>query len=252
MKISLLLTTYNCKSQLRGTLACIRRQTFHDFEVVIADGGSTDGTLDLIQRFEEAGDIPVRWVSEPDKGLYDALNKTVRMARGNYLLVCNDRLAKKESLEKLLCAVESGDYVGAHADLVYAEMGDANKSKTRRYWHMGNSHRLWTGWMPGHPTLLLKKEIYDRYGLYRPDYRIAADYEFMVRFLKDKDNHLAYVPEILIRMYYGGTSTAHLSDYIDSFKEGYRALHTNGISAPESLFITSLRTLRVLTQFRKT
>ena len=168
------------------------------------------------------------------------------MATGDYLIVANDLLAKKDSLSRLAAALEDGEYVGAHADLVYAEEG----SVVRRYWHMGNGHRLWTGWMPGHPALLLKREIYEKYGFYKTDYRIAADYEFMVRFLKDKEYRLAYVPDVLVRMYYGGTSTAQFSDYVDSFREGVRALRENRTPLPVALFTTALRTIRVLSQFR--
>lgn len=258
--------TYNCKDHLPQTLRTILGQTWPEIEIVIADGGSTDGTVDLIRALDRdreavllSGEAPddsgcprdlpdtrrsLRWVSEPDDGLYDALNKAVRMATGDYLIVANDRLVKKDALEKLVKAAESGDYAGAHADLVYAD------NVIRRYWHMGNSHRLLTGWMPGHPSLLLKREIYERYGFYRTGYRIAADYEFMVRFLKDRENRLAYVPEVLVSMYYGGTSTAHFSDYTDSFREGYRALRVNGFNAPFALFATGMRTMRVLSQFR--
>ena len=108
--------------------------------------------------------------------------------------------------------------------------------------------KLETGWMPGNPTLFLKREIYEQYGTYDIRYRCAADYEFMVRFLKDERNRLAYVPEVLIAMFYGGTSNAGLRNYLVSFKEGYLALRKNGVPMP--LLVTVRRTLRVLTQFR--
>lgn len=283
-RISCLLMTYNCKEHLPRTLRTVLGQTWPEIEIVIADGGSTDGTIDIIRDLEaqllaDTGAVllsrkdtgrTLRWISEPDGGLYDALNKAVKMATGDYLIVTNDRLVRKDALENLMQAAERGGFVGAHADLVYEDetpempfaeisvSGENSSGQThtapkrplRRYWHMGNGHRLWTGWMPGHPALLLKREIYERYGNYRTDYRIAADYEFMVRFLKDKRNRLAYVPEVLVSMYYGGTSTAHFSDYVDSFKEGYRSLRVNGFAAPVALFATGIRTLRVLSQFR--
>lgn len=101
--------------------------------------------------------------------------------------------------------------------------------------------------MPGHPTLFLKREVYERYGAYDTGYSCAADYEFMVRFLKDEKNRLAYVPEVLIAMFYGGTSNAGLRNYLVSFKEGYMALKKNGV--PHPLFITIKRTIKVLRQF---
>lgn len=112
---------------------------------------------------------------------------------------------------------------------------------------MGSQKSIYTGWMPGHPTLFLKREIYEEYGLYKTDYKISADYEFMIRFLKDKQNHLAYLPEILVRMYYGGTSTSDTRSYIKSLKEGHKALKENGVHC--AWIVDAIRTIRVLLQF---
>ena len=101
--------------------------------------------------------------------------------------------------------------------------------------------------MPGHPTLFLRREVYEKYGLYDTSYRCAADYEFMVRFLKEKGNELAYVPEVLVAMFYGGTSNAGLKNYLVSFREGYQALRKNKV--PHPFWITLRRTVRVLSQF---
>lgn len=252
-KVSLLVTTYNVKNDLAVTLAGIEQQDYAPIEVVIVDGGSCDGTVDIIREFAERhpereqteGDraLTVRWITEPDKGLYDAMNKAWAMCSGDIVAVCNDRLCTADTVTKLVGAIEQGgeNCVGAHADLVYVE-----GERIVRTWHMGNG-RITDGWMPGHPTLFLKREIYERYGTYDTGYRCAADYEFMVRFLKDEKNRLAYVPEVLIAMYYGGTSNAGLRNYLVSFKEGYLALKTNGV--PHPLLITVKRTIRVLRQF---
>lgn len=248
-KVSLLVTTYNVKEDLEVTLAAIEKQDYTPIEVVIADGGSHDGTVDVIREFAarhsepDRSSITVQWVSEPDRGLYDAMNKAWTMCSGDIVAVCNDRLCTTDTVTKLVTAIEHGGEgcIGAHADLVYVE-----GERVVRTWHMGEG-RIRDGWMPGHPTLFLKREIYERYGVYDITYRCAADYEFMVRFLKDEDNHLAYVPEVLIAMYYGGTSNAGLRNYLVSFKEGYQALKTNGVNHP--LLITVKRTLRVLKQF---
>ncbi len=253
MKVSLLVTTYNVKNDLAVTLAGIEKQDYAPIEVVIVDGGSNDGTVDLIREFAKrhpestrtAGcpAMMVRWISEPDKGLYDAMNKAWAMCSGDIVAVCNDRLCTPDTVTKLVRAIEQGggNCIGAHADLVYVE-----GERIVRTWHMGNG-RLTDGWMPGHPTLFLKREIYERYGTYDISYRCAADYEFMVRFLKEEKNRLAYVPEVLIAMYYGGTSNAGLRNYLVSFKEGYLALKANGVRHP--LLITVKRTIRVLRQF---
>ena len=218
-KVSLLLTTYNSAENLPVTLQSIQEQTYSPIEVVIADGGSTDDTISLIQQFARNGGLEVKWVSERDKGLYDAMNKAFCLSTGDIIAVCNDRLSEKDAVASFVEAIEQAgeDCIGAHSDLVYME-GD----KIVRSWHMGQGN-ISQGWMPGHPTLYLKREIYEKYGQYDITYHCAADYEFMVRFLKDGSNRLAYVPRVLITMFYGGTSNAGLKNYLVSFKEGYMA-----------------------------
>lgn len=242
-KVSLLLTTYNSAENLPVTLQSIQEQTYSPIEVVIADGGSTDDTISLIQQFARNGGLEVKWVSKRDKGLYDAMNKAFCLSTGDIIAVCNDRLSEKDAVSSFVEAIEQAgeDCIGAHSDLVYME-GD----KIVRSWHMGQGN-ISQGWMPGHPTLYLKREIYEKYGQYDITYHCAADYEFMVRFLKDGSNRLAYVPRVLITMFYGGTSNAGLKNYLVSFKEGYMALRKNGVKHP--LLITLRRTWKVLRQF---
>ena len=242
-KVSLLLTTYNSAQNLPITLESIQSQTYKKIEVVIVDGASSDATILLIEQFAKNTDLEVKWVSEPDKGLYDAMNKAYRMCTGDIIAVCNDRLCEKDAVALLVDAIEKSgkDCIGAHSDLVYVE-----GERIVRTWHMGQGS-IRRGWMPGHPTLFLKREVYEKYGEYDITYRCAADYEFMVRFLKDEKNKLAYVPKVLISMFYGGTSNAGLRNYLVSFKEGYMALRTNGVKHP--LLITLKRTWRVLRQF---
>lgn len=248
MKVSLLVTVYNVKETLPITLRSIEEQDYPDIEVVIVDGGSTDGTVDLIEAFAGRAKgrrgFSVRWVSEPDAGLYDAMNKAFRMSSGEVIAVCNDKLCKANAVTRIVSAIiqGGGHCIGAHADLVYVE-----GERVVREWRMGQG-RLSEGWMPGHPTLFLRRGIYETYGLYDTGYRCAADYEFMVRFLKDEKNVLAYVPEVLVAMFYGGTSNAGLKNYLVSFWEGFLALKKNQV--PHPLLITLRRSLRVLSQFR--
>lgn len=247
MKVSLLVTVYNVKTTLPVTLRSIEEQDYPNLEVVIVDGGSTDGTVELIKEFaarvEERQGFSVRWVSEADNGLYDAMNKAFRMSAGDVVAVCNDKLCEPAAVSKMIGALEqsSTDCVGAHADLVYVD-GEL----VIREWRMGQG-RISEGWMPGHPTLFLRRSVYEKYGMYDTSYRCAADYEFMVRFLKEPENKLAYVPEVLVAMFYGGTSNAGLKNYLISFREGYLALRTNKV--PHPLWITLQRSLRVIRQF---
>ena len=243
----MLVTVYNAEENLADTLQSIEEQVYQNIEVVIVDGGSTDGTVALIRQFEnrtaDRAGLSLRWVSERDQGLYDAMNKAYRLSTGDIIAVCNDRLCEPEAVSSLAAAVEAGGEgcVGAHSDLVYVE-----GERIIRRGHMGEG-KLSQGWMPGHPTLFLKREIYEKYGLYDTSYRCAADYEFMVRFLKDEKNRLAYVPRVLVAMFYGGTSNAGIRNYLVSFQEGYQALKRNGVGFP--LWITLRRSIKVLFQF---
>lgn len=242
--VSLLLMTYNAGENLRSTLDSIEMQDYESVQVCIADGASTDDTLDIIRDYEATSKHDVVYVSEKDNGLYDGLNRSISLATGDYLLVMNDRFTCIDAISKLVAAIESDEsYVGAHADLVYAD-GD----RVIRNWHMGNGS-IWSGWCPAHPTMMIKREIYERYGTYRLDYVSASDYEFMVRFLKDKENRLAYVPEVLVSMYVGGTSNAGVYNYWRSVMESIRAICDDGINIVIALWMTMCRTFRVALQF---
>lgn len=238
-RVSLILTTYNCKENLLKTFKSIEEQDYPDIEVCISDSCSTDGTLDVIKEYASSSKHNVVYKSEKDSGIYDGINRSIQMSSGDYLEIMNDEYTCTDAISKLVGAIEEG-VVGSHADLVYKD-GDT----VCRYWKMGNG-TIRSGWMPGHPSLMLKREVYEKYGLYNTGYICSADYEFMVRFLKD-GNKLAYVPETLISMFYGGTSTSTAGSYMTSIKEALRALKENGVKG--RLVITGLRTLRVMGQF---
>lgn len=251
-KVSLILTTYNSADNLSTTLLSIEKQDYPNIEVVIKDGGSTDATPKLIAEFvrkhsnSEKDNISVLTKSCPDTGIYDAMNQGIEMCTGDIIACFNDTYTTTDAISKYVAALNdassSGEgYDAVHSDLVYAE-GD----KVIRSWHMGEG-RISQGWMPGHPTLYIRRHIYDKYGLYKTNYKIAADYEFIVRILKDGTCKLCYIPETLISMYYGGTSSSSLKSYIKSFFEGYRALKENRV--PFAFFITVKRTIKVLRQF---
>lgn len=242
-KVSLILTSYNCRENIKRTLKSIETQDYPDVEVVIVDGISTDGTVDVIRKFERVSRYECHWVSEKDRGLYDAMNKGLLLATGEIIAFFNDLFLRSDAISLMVKAITDGDSDGAHADLIYA-----TDDKVKRYWKMGNG-KMTQGWMPGHPTLYLKREVYDKYGNYNIDYKCSADYEFMIRMLKDGHIRLAYVPVTLIRMYYGGTSTGSAGSYFISLKEGHKALKSNGIKF--AWWIDFRRTLKVCTQFLK-
>lgn len=242
-KVSLILTTYNCADNLKTTLKSIENQNYADIEVVIKDGMSTDETLNIIKEYQKNSKHAVVWESEKDTGIFDAMNQGYRMCSGEIVAVFNERFLVPDAVSQLIDAMKNGaeEYAGVHCDLNYMD-----GEKVVRKWRMGEG-KIEDGWLPGHPTLFLRREIYEKYGLYNTKYKISADYEFMMRFLKDKENSLAYIPKVLVGMYYGGTSTGSLSSYVQSFKEGHRALKENGYS--HTWLIDLKRSLRVCGQF---
>ncbi|MDY3826032.1 MAG: glycosyltransferase family 2 protein [Lachnospiraceae bacterium] len=240
-KVSVVTTTYNDIENLKRILAEVKKQTYPNIEHIIVDGGSTDGTVDLLKELEEKEPGRISWMSEKDNGIYDAINKGIRMATGEIVGCCFDRYADEGVLMRMVEIMEKEGTDGVHGDLCYMD-GD----RIVRKWHQGQGV-IRSGWMPGHPTLYLKKEVYDRFGLYRTDYRISGDYEFMVRILYRKEVTLSYLPEILIYMSHGGTSTNSLGAYVESMMEGHRALVENHV--PFAWVTDLCRVVRVLSQF---
>ena len=240
-KVSVVTTTYNDIENLKRILAEVKKQTYPNIEHIIVDGGSTDGTVDLLKELEEKEPGRISWMSEKDNGIYDAINKGIRMATGDIVGCCFDRYADEGVLMRMVEIMEKEGTDGVHGDLCYMD-GD----RIVRKWHQGQGV-IRSGWMPGHPTLYLKKEVYDRFGLYRTDYRISGDYEFMVRILYRKEVTLSYLPEILIYMSHGGTSTNSLGAYVESMMEGHRALVENHV--PFAWVTDRCRVVRVLSQF---
>ncbi len=240
-KVSVVTTTYNDIENLKRILAEVKKQTYPNIEHIIVDGGSTDGTVELLKELEEKEPGRISWMSEKDNGIYDAINKGIRMATGDIVGCCFDRYADEGVLMRMVEIMEKEGTDGVHGDLCYMD-GD----RIVRKWHQGQGV-IRSGWMPGHPTLYLKKEVYDRFGLYRTDYRISGDYEFMVRILYRKEVTLSYLPEILIYMSHGGTSTNSLGAYVESMMEGHRALVENHV--PFAWVTDLCRVVRVLSQF---
>lgn len=240
-KVSIITTTYNDSVNLRKTIKQIEAQDYENIEYIIVDGASKDDTLEVIGEAKKRFGERLVWISEKDKGIYDAINKGLKLATGDYIGLCFDQFASKDVISKMVSIMEKEGTDGVHGDLDYVD-----GEKIVRKWRNGQGD-IRKGWMPGHPTLYLKREVYETYGPYKTDYRISADYEYMIRILKDGQVKLSYIPEVLIKMSHGGTSTNSLGAYLEGMKEGHRALKENGV---KFAFVTDmLRTLRVLKQF---
>jgi len=244
-KISIITATYNCADTIQRTLSSYRSQDYPLKELIVIDGGSRDGTTDQVS---ESG-IPHRMISEPDKGIYDALNKGIGLAEGEIIgfLHAGDKYYHCGILTQIAEKFRADDPDGVYGDLRYI---DSEAGKIIRYWDAGEYHgnkSLYRGWMPPHPTVYLKKEVYRNYGLFDNRMKIAADYDFILRILKEPGIKMAYIPDVLVDMSVGGLSNGRLSDIIKKSREDFSALRRNGINPAFAVLV--MKNLRKLDQF---
>lgn len=231
MKFSLITVTYNSSSTLRDTIVSVLNQTYNNIEYIIIDGDSKDNTTDIIKEYEPMFNGKMRWISEKDKGLYDAMNKGFRMATGDIIGIINsdDLIAEPTAIEKVVKSFESNSDVDAvYADLYYVAQNDT--SKIVRHWISGKQRSFKYGWHPAHPTFYVKKNIYEKYGMFDLDFRFAADFELMLRLIEKHQIKLAYLQEPLVRMRLGGTTSKNLSNIKKGNIECINAFKKNHLS----------------------
>jgi len=250
MKISVITVTYNSASTIEETIESVLSQNYSDIEYIIVDGNSTDGTTDIIKRYESRIS---RFISEPDNGLYDALNKGISMATGDVIGIIHsdDVLASPDVLQTIAEAFETYNTDSVYGDLVYVDKNDP--MKLIRYWQAGkyNVKKMAKGWMPPHPTFYIRRDIYHRYGSFDTRYRISADYDFMVRMLHVNKISTFYIPLILVKMKIGGESNRSLGNIIRKTREDIRAMKTNGLNAITGIMNKNLSKIRQLFPDRK-
>jgi glycosyltransferase involved in cell wall biosynthesis len=199
---------------------------------IVIDGGSTDGTLELIEANRNAS---TRVVSEPDRGIYDAMNKGLALATGDIvgILSADDVYAGSDVLAKVARALEAAQADSCYGDLVYVApaWSDGAPDRVCRYWRSGSyrARRFYDGWMPPHPTFFVRRGVYQRYGNFRLDLGSAADYELMLRFLLRHGISTAYLPEVLVRMREGGVSNRSLWGRLRANRMDRMAWRVNGL-----------------------
>ena len=246
MKVSIITVVFNGCNVIEECIKCVLGQSHKDVEHIIIDGNSTDGTLDVINRYK---DKIARIVSEPDKGIYDALNKGIQLATGEVigLLHSDDFYAHNRVIEKVADIFMKYKVDSCYGDLEYVGKNDTNK--VVRYWKASKySHgKFKYGWMPPHPTFFVKREVYEKYGHFNTDFRIAADYELMLRFLERYRISTYYIPEVLIKMRIGGVSNRSLRNLVIKSSEDYRAWKVNNLNG--SFFTILLKNLSKIPQF---
>jgi glycosyltransferase involved in cell wall biosynthesis len=236
MKVSVVTVTYNAAATLADTLRSVAAQTWPDVEHIVVDGMSSDNTAELVAQFQRAGGIYIR---EPDKGLYDAMNKGIDRASGDIIgtLNADDLFADEHVLAKVVAAFGAEPVDAILGDVAFFR-DDADQLVRRYNSGRFTPARLAWGWMPSHPGMYLTREAYDRVGRYRTDYRIAADYEFAVRAFVSHRLPYMHLPAILVKMRMGGVSTSGLRAKWTINRETVRACRENGVYSNVGMVLT--------------
>lgn len=229
MKITVITVSFNAAPTIACTLQSVAAQSHPRVEHIVVDGASTDGTLQIVRQY---GKHIATLVSEPDRGIYDAMNKGLRLARGDVIgfLNADDEYADAKVLERVAAVMDKYGLDALFGDAEFVSP-DRPDRPLRRYrserFHPG---RIAWGWMPAHPTLFLRRAVYERFGGFRADYRIAGDFELVARMFHGDTLKYRHVPEVLVRMRTGGISTGGWRNTLLLNREVLRACRENGIS----------------------
>ena len=243
MKISLITVCLNSSSTIESTLKSVLSQKYTNYEYIIKDGESSDDTLKIIKKYEKKFKGKLHLISCEDKGIYDAINMALDEVSGDVVGILNsdDILADEYSFNKIIDNISDVD--GVYSNLLFLDYKNMSKIKRKITSRSGN-YKL--GWYPPHPTLYLKKEVYDRYGYFNTKYKVASDYDYMLRIMIGNVK-LKYINTVLVHMRNNGISTRGLKGYKNSFFESIKVLKNNKVKHP--YFINIIRVFKVILQY---
>ena len=255
MKISITTVVFNNKKHIEGCIESVLNQSYKDIEHVIVDGGSTDGTVERIQSLKvkceksKVNNRKFKFVSEKDSGIYDAINKGIKNSTGDIigLLHSDDVFADETAIEKVMNKFVKEETDSVYGDLEYVSADEINKKI--RYWRAGDCsiNKLKHGWMPPHPAFFVKKDVFSKFGMYSTEYKVAADYEMVLRLLWSERITTAYLPIVITKMRWGGASNRNIPSIMLKSREDYKALRAN--SVPNPFIAVFLKNVRKLRQF---
>lgn len=245
MKISLITATYNSAATVKDTLQCVAEQDYGTIEHIIIDGGSSDDTLKITKDFSHITQL----ISGKDRGIYDAMNKGIAAATGDVIGILNsdDVYAHPGVLSAVAQAFDDPAVQATYADLQFVQRDNLNKIV--RTWNAGNYNvkSFYYGWMPPHPTFFVRKEVYDKVGMFNLELGSAADYELMLRILLKYEIPARYIHQVIVKMRMGGVSTASLQNRLKANRRDRLAWQVNGLHP--YFFTLYLKPLRKLGQF---
>jgi glycosyltransferase involved in cell wall biosynthesis len=244
LKISLITVVYNAQNTIDRCLDSVVRQKFNNVQHIVIDGGSTDGTIKIINKYQDKISV---FISEPDNGIYDAMNKGISLADGDIIgtLNADDYLADDDILNDV-----ANSFAQQNVHILYGDLDfiDPNEKVVRKWRSGGYRSGMFNwGWMPPHPTFYCKKELFEKLGGYKLDYGSAADYELMLRFIHAYKANVFYLNKVLIKMFIGGVSNKSLNNRVKALLYDLKAMRNNDILFP---FITVIfKPLRKIMQF---
>ncbi|NDG85999.1 MAG: glycosyltransferase [Proteobacteria bacterium] len=229
-KVTIITACFNSESSIASTLESVLSQSYPEIEYLVIDGGSRDGTLSKIDPYRSRIS---KVVSEKDRGIYDALNKGLRLSSGEIIgfLHSDDRFQHPKVIEHLVDQIEKEKTDGIYSDLEYVR-GSGSELSVLRHWKSRPfaPELLRQGWMPPHPTLYLKRQVYERIGEFDLQYRIAADYDLILRAFREPGLRFSYLPEVTVQMQIGGASNGSLGRIFQKSREDYEILSRHGLS----------------------
>lgn len=215
MKISIITATWNSGATVRDTMESVLSQSYPDWEHIIVDGGSSDDTIQIVKELESRYDGRLKWISEKDKGIYDAMNKGIALASGDVIGILNsdDFYTSQGVLSKVAIALYDDNVDAVYGDIHF--VNDDNLNKCVRYYSSRYFHRwmMKMGYQPAHPSFYCRKNIYDKFGCFDLDFRVAADFEHMFRLICVNNIRLNYLPLDFVTMRLGGASTSGISSH---------------------------------------
>lgn len=239
MKVSIITVSFNSAKTIADTIQSVLSQDYPDIEYIVIDGGSTDSTVQIIEQHQ---DRISHWISEKDRGMYDAMNKGIAIATGDVIGILNsdDVYMNTHIVSELMELLQSKKAQVVFADLIIVDQD--NPDRVLRYYDSGHFHpnKFKYGWMPAHPTVFVRRELYDVVGPFATNYQIAADYEMLIRILAIQRARYAYLPKPVVRMRSGGASTAGLSRNWILNAEIVRACKENGIYSNMAMLLLKL------------
>lgn len=231
MKVSIITATYNSEATVRDTLESVLRQSYKNIELIVVDGASKDRTMDIVKAYQPKFEGRMHYISEPDKGIYDAMNKGIGMATGEVIGILNsdDFYTATDTVEVLISELKNNRVDAVFGDVHYVDDKDLNKC-VRYYSSAG--FRRWKmrfGFMPAHPSFYCRKEVYERFGLFSTQYRVAADFEHLLRLIYVGRITFKYVPKDCVTMRTGGASTSGLNSHRQILADHVRAYRENHV-----------------------